>query len=391
MKRQTVLPGMIVSLQTEYVKVFIHIRIDICIVTDIIGRMKHTETSGPAPQAPNRPTLRTVANASGLAVTTVSRALNNASDIALSTRKRVQKVADELGYIPNRAGRGLRTGRTHMLSVVLPPRAQITGFTASIIAGLGEVCRDAGFELSATPDAPHQDALAVIKSVVQNHRADGIVLSHTKPQDLRVKYLIENNFPFVTHGRTELASPHASVDFDNELFAELAVNRLAARGRKHLLLVGDSTCLTYQTHLLNGFHRAVTRKGLHYLEPTEVASLETPLNKLRDIIARLCASCDSPDGIVCVGDTASLAIMAGIYDAGKTPGLDVEIIAKQTTEMLDYVTPAIDSYFEDITLTGRRLGETLLQVIEGRLPLDQLRILIPPEPRLRLQQPLTST
>ncbi|MFT4728360.1 MAG: hypothetical protein ACI9UN_002867 [Granulosicoccus sp.] len=45
--------------------------------------------------------------------------------------------------------------------------------------------------------------------------------------------------------------------------------------------------------------------------------------------------------------------------------VDVEIVAKQTTVMLDHVLPEVDSYFEDITLTGRRLGETLLQVIEG--------------------------
>lgn len=347
--------------------------------------MKKQEPAKPITRLPRRPTLRTVADASGLAVTTVSRALNNADDIALSTRARVKQVADELGYVPNRAGRGLRTGRTHILSMVLPPHARITGYTASIISGLGEVCRDAGFELSATPDAPNQDELAVVKSVVQNHRADGIVLSHTTPQDLRVKYLIENEFPFVTHGRTELASSHASVDFDNELFAKLAANRLAARGRKRLMLVGDSSSLTYQSHLLNGFRRSVIRNGLDYIEPPQALSLAMPLTKLREMITSIFVSGDAPDGIVCAGETATLAIMAGVHDAGLTPGIDVEIVAKQTTAMLDHVFPEVDSYVEDITLTGRRLGETLLQVIEGQLPLDQLNTLIPPEPRLRLE------
>ena len=90
--------------------------------------MKKSEVTRPTSGPPQRPTLRTVADASGLAITTVSRALNNASDIALSTRERVRQVADELGYIPNRAGRGLRTGRTHMLSLVLPPHLEITGY-----------------------------------------------------------------------------------------------------------------------------------------------------------------------------------------------------------------------------------------------------------------------
>lgn len=352
--------------------------------------MKKSEVTRPTSGPPQRPTLRTVADASGLAITTVSRALNNASDIALSTRERVRQVADELGYIPNRAGRGLRTGRTHMLSLVLPPHLEITGYTASIISGLGDVCREAGFELSATPDIPHLDELSVVKSMVQNHRADGIVLSRTSPQDLRVRYLLENNFPFVTHGRTELASAHASVDFDNELFAELAANRLAMRGRKRLMLVGVSPTLTYQAHLLNGFRRSVSRNGLDCFEPPEPLGLDMPLDRLRRIIKALFASGNAPDGIVCAGDTATLAIMAGIHDAGLIPGVDAEVVAKQTSATLDHALPVVDSYFEDISLTGRRLGETLLQVIGAQEPLDQLNTIIPPEPRLRLDD-LTSS
>lgn len=345
--------------------------------------MKKPEVSLPASRTSARPTLRTVASASGLAVTTVSRALNNSSDIALATRKRVRQVADELGYIPDRAGRGLRTGRTHLLALVLPPHAEISGYTASIIAGLGEVCREAGFELSAMPDVPHLDELAVVKSIVQNQRADGIVLSRTTPRDVRVRYLLEHEFPFVSHGRTELASAHASVDFDNEQFAALATNRLAERGRKQLMLVGVSASLTYQTHLLNGFQRAVARNNVESIEPPEPLSLEMPMDNLRQIIAALYASGKGPDGIVCVGELASLAIMAGVHDAGYTPGVDVEIVSKQTSATLDHVVPVVDSYFEDITLTGRQLGETLLQVIGGQVPLEQLNTLIPPEPRLR--------
>ncbi|ASJ73823.1 LacI family DNA-binding transcriptional regulator [Granulosicoccus antarcticus] len=346
--------------------------------------MKKPEQPRAVTRPSERPTLRTVADACGLAVTTVSRALNNASDIAQSTRIRVRSVADELGYVPNRAGRGLRTGRTHMISLVLPARVEITGYTTSIISSLGEVCRDAGFELSATPEIPHDDELTIVKSIVQNHRADGIVISHTSPQDLRVRYLIENGFPFVTHGRTELASAHASVDFDNERFAEMAANRLAERGRKRLMLVGAPASLTYQTHLLNGFRRSIARNGLDCLEPPEPLGLDMPLDKLRGIITALFRSGNAPDGIVSAGDNATLAIMAGIHDAGLTPGIDAEVVTKQTSATIDHVLPIIDSCFEDITLTGTRLGETLLKLISGQLPTEQLNTIIAPEPRFRL-------
>ena len=58
-----------------------------------------------------KPTLKTIARATGLAVATVSRALGDAPDLRADTKARVARVAAELGYVPNRAGLRLRTGR----------------------------------------------------------------------------------------------------------------------------------------------------------------------------------------------------------------------------------------------------------------------------------------
>jgi len=67
-----------------------------------------------------RPTLKTIARISGLAVPTVSRALGDADDIGYDTKALVNRIADEIGYIPNRAGVRLRTGRTNVISLVIP-------------------------------------------------------------------------------------------------------------------------------------------------------------------------------------------------------------------------------------------------------------------------------
>jgi len=66
-----------------------------------------------------KPTLKTIAQMSGLAVPTISRALNDAPDIGNSTKELVRKIAAEIGYVPNRAGVRLRTGRTNVISLVM--------------------------------------------------------------------------------------------------------------------------------------------------------------------------------------------------------------------------------------------------------------------------------
>ncbi len=349
----------------------------------MIPPMGNTKDSAVSGRRDARPTLRTVADACGLAVTTVSRALNDGQDIALATRARVKGVAAELGYVPNRAGQGLRTGRTNVLSLLLAPHAEITGYTTSIIEGFSRICRSNGYELSISPDGREKDELSAVKSIVENRRADGIVLSRTTPNDLRVRYLLEHNFPFVTHGVTELATPHASVDYDNQGFAELSVNRLVQKGRQRLLLIGAAPGLTYQTHLDTGFARGLARNGFQALEPAGQYHLETPLLAIRQGVCERFKQHSPPDGIVSAGELATLAATAGIRDAGCKPGVDVDIVSKQTSSILNFVDPPIDSYFEDIVMTGELLGNTLLQVLKNTDPQKPLHHVIEPQERFR--------
>ena len=83
-----------------------------------------------ADDATKPPTLKTIASITGLGITTVSRALKDAPDIGQQTKKRVREVAESLGYTPNRAGVGLRTGKTNVISLVLSLDEEVMGLTS---------------------------------------------------------------------------------------------------------------------------------------------------------------------------------------------------------------------------------------------------------------------
>ena len=83
-----------------------------------------------------KPTLRTIAEMTGFAITTISRALNNAPELAQETRERVQKIAAEIGYVPDRTALRLKTGRTHVISLILDPHDEILNFSQSLVSGL---------------------------------------------------------------------------------------------------------------------------------------------------------------------------------------------------------------------------------------------------------------
>ncbi|MEP9398501.1 LacI family transcriptional regulator [Mesorhizobium sp. KR2-14] len=324
-----------------------------------------------------KPTLRTIAELTGLAVTTVSRALGGAPQIALETRQKVQRVAEEIGYLPDRAAQRLRTGRTNVITLVLDPHEEILGFSTSLIRGLTEALRNTAYHLVVTPHFANAPSTDPVRHIMRNRMADGIVFSRTEPFDERVKLLLEHDFPFVCHGRTELGTPHPYVDFDNYSFSYEATKRLIGSGRKRLAIIMPPRRFTFFQHVQYGFMSAVRESGVSF-ELAEGVDLDSSAADIQAQVFQRLGEPNPPDGYVCGGEVSALAVMAAISDRGLNPGRDIGIVAKRTSGLFNLVRPQIDTIYEDITDAGWQMGRALLAAIAGRDP-NELQILQKPE------------
>ena len=327
-----------------------------------------------------RPTLRTIADASGFAVTTVSRALAGDAKIALATRRQVADIALQLGYVPDRAAQRLRTGRTNVIALVLSPHEEILGFRGSMIAGLSQALAGTQFHISMAPYDGDADPMVPIRHIVRNGLADGILFSSTSPDDPRVAFLSEQGFPFASHGRTDRVGPHAWCDYDNDAFATMAVARLVARGRRRLFLIPPEPTRTFSRHMREGFLRAAAAMGVQaVLDPA--VTLATSQPRIQTAAARLRA--EGVDGFICPGEVSAMAVLAGLQDQGAAIGSQVDVIAKQTSQTFDLYRPRIDTIYEDIRAAGETLGQLLLRRIAGEEP-QALQVLLSPVANFRL-------
>ena len=310
-----------------------------------------------------KPTLKTVAEATGLAVTTVSRALKNAPEIAIETRERVRKAAAGLGYVPDSAAQRLRTGRTSVIAFVLAPHEEILGFGSSMITGLTEALGGSSYHLVVMPQYEDVDPVTPVERILRNRLADGIVFCRTEPLDDRVKTLLEYDFPFVCHGRTELATPHPFVDYDNFQFSFLAAKRLIEKGRRNLVLINAPLQYTFNQYMLHGFMTAVRESGVAFHE-AESVTIESPPEEIRRYALNRVSE-GAADGFVCGGEVSAMAVMAAISDSGNVVGDDVDVVAKRTTAIFDQMRPAIDMIGEDLINAGRELGKLILKRLSG--------------------------
>ncbi|CAN7275556.1 LacI family transcriptional regulator [Pararhizobium sp. LjRoot235] len=324
-----------------------------------------------------KPTLRTIADITGFAVTTVSRALSNAPQISLETRKRVHEVAAEIGYLPDRAAQRLKTGRTNVISVLLDPHEEILGYGTSLMLGLATALKDTPYHLIVTPNFINDSNVDAIRYIVRNGMADGLIFSRTEPFDPRVRLLLENDFPFVTHGRTEFSTPHPYVDYDNFSFAYEATRRLIARGRRKPMIILPPKRMTFAQHLLHGFMTAVREAGVAYEIPTEI-DLDCPVDQIRDYISRRAGEPDAPDGFACGGEVSALATITAMSDHGLTLGVEYDIVAKQTSKLLINIQPKVETIYEDLTGTGEQMGRILLARIAGDKA-TEMQVLLKPQ------------
>lgn len=327
----------------------------------------------PAVRGNGRPTLKTIAEMTGLAVTTVSRALKDGPELSADTKARVRAVAAEIGYRPDRAGVRLRTGRTYVISLILDQNDELAEFARRIIIGISTVLRRTPYHLVVMPQFRDADPMDPVRYVLDTGAADGIIFTHTRPFDARVRLLLERDFPFVTHGRTELASPHPFHDYDNHAFARRAAERLLARGRRRLALIRPPREFTYCRQMAHGFIQPVAEAGAASTVVDEV-DLDTSPADLRAFARRLAERPDRPDGVVCASEIRCVALIAGLQDAGLTIGVDVDVIAKQTSDLFDHLSPTIDSFGEDLVLAGEELARLLLRRIAGA-PVAELQSL----------------
>lgn len=331
----------------------------------------------PGAKPSGKPTLRTIAEMANLAVTTISRALNNAPELSQETRERVQKIAAEIGYVPDRTALRLKTGRTHVISLILDPHDEILGFGQSMVSGLTSAFRGTPYHLVITPNFRNVAPIEPIHYILRNKAADGVIFSRTEPDDARVRLLLENNFPFVSHGRTAFEAAHPYVDYDNFAFAYHAAKRLHSKGWKKLTIMLPPPNFTFHGHLRDGFMAAMQETGMAYEFSSEV-TLDNTADEIRQATTRRILQPDAPDGYICSGDASALSVMAGITDAGRIIGRDVGLIAKQTSGIFSQVRPKVDAIFEDTALAGLQMGELLLRRIAGE-PAETLHVLQHPE------------
>ncbi|NRB34411.1 MAG: LacI family DNA-binding transcriptional regulator [Rhodobacteraceae bacterium] len=324
-------------------------------------------------QAKKRPTLRTIAQLTGLAVPTVSRALNDAPDIRAATKARVRDVARDIGYVPDRAGVRLRTGRTNVVALVLGTDNEVTDHTGQLVSSIATTLRDTRYHMIVTPYSPTEDPMAPVRYIAETASADAVILNRIELDDPRVTYLRDRKIPVVTYGRTQNFNEESYFDFDNTTFGQAAAENLLTAGRRNIVLLAPPMNQNYARHMAAGASEVLASHGLS-LHIADGFTADDSGAEMRAGVTDLLLKRPDTDGLICPSTTSAISATVAVEESGRVLGQDIDFFAKEAIAFLRFFRSQIMTVTEDVKEAGSFLARAAIEAIEhpNRPPMQKL-------------------
>ncbi len=310
--------------------------------------------------------LRKLSTQLGLSMTTVSRALNGYADVSESTRARVIDAAREAGYQPNPVARRLALGRAEAIGLVLPNAFGdlMDPFFAELLRGMASVVDKANLDLlvAAAPAGPSE--LRAYRRLVEGQRVDGLIVGRTRAHDERIEYLLDQDFPFVCHGRTLTDRDYAYLDIDGEAGFRLLTQRMLDFGHRRVGLINPPSSLMFGAMRRRGYEETLREAGL-CVDLSLIAEGEMTEETGYDAAQNLLSLADPATALLCGNDSIAVGAMHAVKAAGLQVCQDVSVAGYDDLPISRYTEPALTTLRQPIRDAGARIVEMLLARLSG--------------------------
>lgn len=319
-------------------------------------------------------TIKDIARALQISTSTVSRALRDAPDVNIETRKAVLALSEELSYQPNRLALSLLQKHTHTIGVIAP---NLDYVLATMIKGIDEVALEAGYTVMVCQSNESYGRELVNTRRLLDSLVDGFIVSvssETKVFD-HLKKIQDKKMPLVLFDRGCKDFTAPIVRLDNYDGGFQAMEHLVQQGYKRIAILAGPKNLDISNSRLAGALGALKKYKLK--TPADlIVHCDFDQDYAYVATQELLSMKHRPDAIFTISDRMAIGAMLAIKKKRLKMPEDIGLVGFNNVPVVSLVTPGISSVEQPAFEMGKAAAKLFIEMAnqEGDVPHEDVML-----------------
>ena len=308
-------------------------------------------------------TMHDVSRLAGVSIKTVSNVINDYPYVRDETRQRVLDAIATLGYTPNLSARSLRSGRTNVISLMIPDLRN--AYFAELADSVMRAAAERGLSVLIEQFGSDRDRELEALRRPRSQMVDGVLYSVLALDQGDVDIIAGLPVPVVLLGERIFNGPRDHVTMRNGEGARAATEHLIGLGRRRIVALGahPGEAMGSAALRLAGYREALAAAGLpsdeELVVPVGAWLRRTGADAMRDLLARGVQF----DGVVAFNDAIALGALRVLQEAGLRVPADVAVIGFDDIPLAAHTQPPLTTIRQPL----RQMGETAAGLLLDRL------------------------
>lgn len=305
-------------------------------------------------------TIKDVAQQAGVAVSTVSRVLNNLDRVSAETRDKVKKAADELGFVRNTLAASVKTGHTKMIVVVVPDI--INEYYTAVIQGVETVAFQKGYYTLVFSNDDNAQKESELFNGPLGKIVEGVILI---PAHEDLSFIKDFGKPVVVIDRDVPESDTQAVIIDNFRGSYLLSRELLDNGHREIAILIGPKAFNIGKDRMGGFEKAMSEAGVP-IDPDYVRECTWYAESGYEQTGALLDMEHPPTAILATNNLLCIGCMEAIRERGLRLGEDISLVGFDDTLLAQYTTPGVTVVRRETLEMGRMGARRLIELMEGK-------------------------
>jgi LacI family transcriptional regulator len=288
-------------------------------------------------------TLKEIAEALGMSITTVSKALQNKPDVSKKTIAKVLALAEELNYTPNSFAVNLRTKESKTIGLIIPE--VVHHFFSNVINGIIAEAEKNGYLVIILQSNESLELEKKQVALLINKRVDGIImsLSNESNNDSHIKEILRKEIPFVQFDKISKLIPSSKVIINDQKAAMEAVQHLIDKGCKKIAHIRGPENPQNAIDRFLGYKKALEKSGIPYDSKLVYTCKNVTFEEGVEFAKQILAEHPDVDGIFVITDLVAVGVLAHFNEKGIQVPNQIAVIGFSNWFMSQVITPKLST------------------------------------------------